>query len=149
MPKISGLDLLRSFKGALDRFAVILMSGHGDIEAAAGSFKAGALDFIEKPFAAETLFASMDQAIATLAAKLAIVHAKAIIDKLSRREREVLFRIANGKLSKTIANELGISTRTVEMHRANMLTKIGVRSVAEAVRLSTLAGHGAASGQNS
>jgi two-component system response regulator FixJ len=144
MPGTSGLDLLESHLADIDRFAVVMITGAGRIDTAVRTIRAGALDFIEKPFAGEDLLARLDaldaDLQATLAAKRTAIEARALVDALSAREREVLVRLLGGASNKLIARALDISPRTVEMHRAHMLQRLGVATTAEAVELAKRAG---------
>jgi two-component system response regulator FixJ len=144
MPGTSGLDLLESHLAEIDRFAVVMITGAGRIDTAVRTIRAGALDFIEKPFAGEDLLARLDaldaDLQATLAAKRTAIEARALVDALSAREREVLVRLLGGASNKLIARALDISPRTVEMHRAHMLQRLGVATTAEAIELAKRAG---------
>ncbi|WP_135469268.1 response regulator FixJ [Crenalkalicoccus roseus] len=145
MPGMDGLQMLRQLRAQGFAKPVIVMTAHGDIATAVQAMKAGALDFIEKPFDDEALLAALDAALAAPApeapppaappADPAASEAAARIAALSPREREVLELLTAGKPNKVIAHELGISPRTVEVHRARMMERLGARSLAEAVRL--------------
>jgi FixJ family two-component response regulator len=152
MPGMSGLELQE--KLARDRVAlpVIIMTGHGDVPMAVRALKAGALDFIEKPFNDQTLLDRINEAIeqcertldvAAERAKVAARHAA-----LTPREREVMTLVVAGRLNKLIADELGLSTRTVEIHRARIMDKMEAKSLSHLVRMALLleAGGGAAGG---
>lgn len=143
MPLISGLEMLEDDAIDLTRFAVVMISGHGDIERAVRSIKAGAIDFIEKPFEAAELLALIDVVQAGLVKRLdASAHKSVAVAKvhtLSPREEEVLRLLLTGAPNKIVARTLGLSVRTVEMHRAHMLTKLGARSTAEALHIAMLA----------
>jgi two-component system, LuxR family, response regulator FixJ len=118
------------------------MTGHGDVQTAVRAMKAGAPDFIEKPFDDERLIAAIDQALARsgrVSREWGAAEALAKIGALSPREREVLDGLVAGKPSKVIAFGLGISVRNVEVHRARMLERLGTRSTAEAIRLAVMA----------
>jgi two-component system response regulator FixJ len=138
MPGLDGLQLLHRLKERRFRHPVIVMTAHGDISTAVKAMKAGAVDFVEKPFDDEVILA----AIAT-ALKPATVQgpgtAVSRIAELSAREREVLDMLVAGKPNKLIAGELGLSQRTVEVHRARLMSRLGVRSLAEAVRIAVRA----------
>jgi len=129
----------RSFK-----FPVIVITGHGDVPLAVRAMKAGAVDFIEKPFATPTILASVEAALsATESADQpdpAAPMARAKLDLLSPREREVLEGLLAGLPNKTIAYDLGISPRTVEIHRARVMDKMAARSLSELIRLALSAG---------
>jgi two-component system response regulator FixJ len=144
MPGKSGLELLESELVENDRFAVVMMTGAGRIDTAVRTIRAGALDFIEKPFAGDELLDRLDaldaELTATLGAKRTAIEARALVDALSAREREVLVRLIGGASNKLIARDLDISPRTVEMHRAKMLQRLGVATTAEATELGKRAG---------
>ncbi|MEO6248066.1 MAG: response regulator [Sphingomicrobium sp.] len=143
MPDVGGLDMLEQDGPALDRFAVVMVSGHGDIERAVRSIKAGAVEFIEKPFTPDTLLTLIDAVGEGLTAKLGASangrEATAKVGSLSPRELEVLRLLLKGAPNKIIARTLDLSVRTVEMHRAHMLAKLGAKSTAEALHLAMLA----------
>jgi two-component system response regulator FixJ len=115
------------------------MTGHGDVGLAVRAMKAGAVDFIEKPFAKETLLKSLEEGYRRLARKEAtddrVRDATVRLQALTARERDVLEGLAQGLPNKTIAYDLGISPRTVEIHRANLMTKLQARSLSEALRI--------------
>ncbi len=152
MPGLDGISLLHRLRdNGFDR-PVIVMTAHGDIVTAVQAMKAGAADFIEKPFDDDMLLGAIETAIADAdKPRLAMSHDSHVarhpeardaarrIGELSCREREVLKLLTDGKPNKTIAYELGISLRTAEVHRARMMTRLGVRSLAEAVRLAVRA----------
>jgi len=140
----SGLDLIEHGRAMLDRFAVVMMTGAGEIATAVRSMKAGAADFIEKPFFAEELFGRLDAVekdfAAAIESKTAAWEAQRRVDLLSPRERDVLQRLLSGASNKLIARDLDLSPRTVEMHRARMLDKLGVSTTSEALETGRLAG---------
>jgi two-component system response regulator FixJ len=140
----SGLDLIERSGQALDRFAVVMMTGAGEIATAVRSIKAGAADFLEKPFFSEELLGRLNAIAkdfaARLQAKSAVWEAQRRAAMLSPRERDVLERLLCGASNKLIARDLEISPRTVEMHRARMVAKLGVATTAEALELGRLAG---------
>jgi two-component system, LuxR family, response regulator FixJ len=132
---------LRELNAALP---VIVITGHGDVPLAVEAMKAGAVDFLEKPFDDEVLLASVRSAIGTLenetdrhALKSALTERLA---SLSNREREVLEGLVAGNPNKTIAYDLGISPRTVEIYRANVMTKMEAGSLSELVRMALVGG---------
>ncbi len=137
LPGTSGLELLESRLPELDRFAVIMVTGAGEIHTAVRTIKAGALDFIEKPFTPGELLDRLDALDSTvgetLRAKSLALAAKAKIDSLSPRERDVLERLLAGASNKLIGRALDLSPRTVEMHRAKMLQRLGVETTSEAL----------------
>ena len=132
MPGLSGLDLQERLAGDADAPPIIFLTGYGTVPAAVRALKAGAMDFLEKPFDPDTLLARVRDALACDRRRRSDARRLAA---LTRREREVLEQVASGKPNKVIAAGLGISDRTVEQHRAHGLRKIGLRSVAELVRL--------------
>lgn len=139
MPDMDGLELQRRLNELKAGFPVIIMTGHGDVSLAVTAMKAGAVDFIEKPFDDEALLSAVRTALARHAmdserqARLAAVQAR--LAGLSSREREVLQGLVAGKANKVIAYDLGISARTVEVHRANVMTKMQADSLSELVRI--------------
>jgi two-component system response regulator FixJ len=118
---------------------VIIMTGHGDVGLAVQAMKAGAIDFIEKPFEKAVLLSAIEHGVERLkrsaTSRDRADNAQVRLQALTAREREVLDGLAKGLPNKTIAYDLGISPRTVEIHRANVMTKLGVRSLSEALRL--------------
>jgi two-component system, LuxR family, response regulator FixJ len=144
MPGLSGIDLLRRLRERKIGLPVIVMTGHGDVPLAVEAMKLGAVDFFEKPFDDDALLASVRSALATgddvsrRNAERAEINAK--LAALSHRERQVLEGLACGHPNKTIAYELGISPRTVEIYRANVMTKMNAGSLSELVRMALLAG---------
>ncbi len=148
MPRMDGIELLRELRSRGVMLPVIVMTGHGDVVLAVRAMKAGALDFIEKPFDAETMLGAVrtalqlsDDGAATKRTEhdRRVTEAAKRIAALSAREREVLDRLAEGKSNKAVALELGLSPRTVEMHRAHMMERLGVGSLSEALRIAAWA----------
>lgn len=139
MPGMDGLDVQAALKERGIGLPVIIMTGHGDVTLAVQAMKAGAVDFIEKPFEKAVLLGAIEQAFERLkrsaAAKERAKDARVRLQALTPREREVLNGLAQGLPNKTIAYDLGISPRTVEIHRANLMTKLEVRSLSEALRI--------------
>ena len=144
MPDVDGLDVQRQLLQRGVEHPVVVLTGHGDIAIAVEAMKAGAIDFLEKPFEKARLLAALDLAFARLsdrAAALALHREATIrIAGLTPRERDVLRGLVRGHPNKTIAFDLGISPRTVEVHRANLMTKLGVHSLSDALRLAFSAG---------
>ncbi|OQW47503.1 MAG: DNA-binding response regulator [Proteobacteria bacterium SG_bin6] len=146
MPEIDGLEVHREMAARGITLPVIVLTGHGDITTAVQAMKAGAVDFLEKPFEKAALLAALEAGFALVdqagegadAARAAGVRLAA----LTARERDVLAGLAKGLPNKTIAYDLGISPRTVEVHRANLMTKLEVRSLSEALRIAFAAGMG-------
>lgn len=139
MPGMDGLEVQQALKDKGVTLPVIIMTGHGDVALAVQAMKGGAIDFIEKPFEKSVLMGAIDQGLAQLrraaADRTSADDAAVRLQKLTAREREVLDGLARGLPNKTIAYDLGISPRTVEIHRANLMTKLEVRSLSEALRL--------------
>jgi two-component system response regulator FixJ len=139
MPVMDGLEVQQALRDRGVALPVIIMTGHGDVSLAVRAMKTGAIDFIEKPFEKATLLGAIEQGMNRLRevetgrdlAKEAVVRLKA----LTLRERDVLDGLAKGLPNKTIAYDLRISPRTVEIHRANLMTKLGARSLSEALRI--------------
>ena len=134
MPGIDGLQILERMQALGSRMPVILMTGYGDIPTAVRALKAGACDFIEKPFDDEHLILAIEAAHAANERDVKVAEAAKSIATLSRRDGLVI-----GQPNKTIAFELGISVRTVEVHRIRMLERLRTRRVADAIRLAVLA----------
>ena len=142
LPGTDGLELQARLADLGVRLPVILMTGHGDVPTAVRAMKAGAVDFIEKPFDDERLLGAIEAALATTGQadreREAAAAAKRL-SALSQRERQVLDGLVAGRPNKVIAHDLGISVRTVEVHRARMLDRLGARRASEAIRLAVLA----------
>jgi two-component system, LuxR family, response regulator FixJ len=139
MPGVDGLELLARLKCIGLRMPVILMTAIGDIAMAVQAMKTGAADFIEKPFDDVSLLAAIAAALSTAAGEPRHGEAAVRVGFLSPREREVLDALVAGRSNKAIAHDLGLSVRTVEVHRARMLKRLGTHSLAEAVRLAVIA----------
>lgn len=139
MPGMDGLEVQQALKEKGVALPVIIMTGHGDVSLAVKAMKAGAVDFIEKPFEKAVLLAAIDQGIERLkrsdSSREQATDAAVRLKALTPREREVLDGLAQGLPNKSIAYDLGISPRTVEIHRANLMAKLGVRSLSEALRI--------------
>ncbi len=144
MPEITGIDLLRRVKEMGLDIPVIVITGHGDITLAVEAMKIGAVDFLEKPFDDDTLLdavrASLTRTVSTAQrnAELSEIHDR--LAALSNRERQVLEGLVAGKANKVIAFDLGISPRTVEIYRANLMTKMQANSLSDLVRMAMVAG---------
>jgi two-component system response regulator FixJ len=142
MPGVDGIELQRRLKSMGVALPVIVITGHGDIALAVEAMKAGAVDFIEKPFEDEVLIAAIKTALSRRAgdreraARIAEVHQR--LGLLSGRERQVLDGLVAGKPNKIIAHDLGISARTVEIYRANVMTKMQADSLSALVRMTLL-----------
>jgi len=146
MPGVDGLEVQRLMTERGITMPIIIMTGHGDVSIAVQAMKAGAVDFLEKPFEKVVLIDAIERAFDRIrsaqgtAAQAA--SADLIIGALTTREREVLEGLAQGLPNKTIAYDLGISSRTVEVHRANLMTKLHVHSLSDALRIAFAAGLG-------
>jgi two-component system response regulator FixJ len=138
MPGLDGLELLRRLGERGFRRPVVVMTAHGDVPTAVRAMKAGAVDFVEKPFDDQVLLAAIGAALDARQAPGA-TEAAARVAALSPREREVLHLLAAGRPNKHIARELGLSPRTVEVHRARLMARLGAGSLAEAVRIAVQA----------
>ena len=144
MPGMSGLELLRQLATLESTFAVIVITGHGDIPLAVEAMKLGAVDFLEKPFDDNALIAAVRSALSRRERDLERdsekleIHSR--IAALSNRERQVLEGLVAGHANKTIAFDLGISPRTVEIYRANLMTKMQASSLSDLVRMTLMAG---------
>lgn len=142
MPEMDGFEVHARLRLINPDLPVIVVTAQGDVQTAVRAMKAGAVDFIEKPYGDDTLIAAIESALKTGAAKGRtddIAAAAALIDTLSPRERQVLEALVAGQPNKVVAFHLGISVRTVEVHRSRMMDRLGVRQFAEAVRLLVLA----------
>jgi two-component system response regulator FixJ len=142
MPRMGGLELLARLSELGIGLPVIVVTGHGDVPTAVRAMKAGAVDFIEKPIDEAQLFAAIDAALAeekSAARDREAARATEQMALLSPRERQVLEAIAVGRPNKLIAYDLGISVRTVEVHRAHLMDRLAVRNIAEAIRIAVMA----------
>jgi two-component system response regulator FixJ len=145
MPDMSGVELIRSLASLPAKVPAIVITGHGDVPMAVEAMKAGAVDFIEKPFEDVVLIEAIGRASALLTesstdADLADLHS--CLKMLSDRERQVLSAVVGGLPNKVIAYELDISPRTVEVHRANVMSKMKAKSLPQLVRMAIAAGFG-------
>ena len=144
MPEMSGIDLMRRLKELGITLPVIVMTGHGDVPLAVEAMKAGAADFIEKPFNDETMLTAVraalarGEAVGKRDAERAEIEQR--LNSLSGREHEVLLGLVRGHPNKIIAHDLGISPRTVEIYRANVMTKMDAPSLSDLVRMALIAG---------
>ena len=145
MPGMSGLELQDELiaRGVPD--PIIFITGHGDVPMAVSTMKKGAVDFIEKPFDQDALKALVERMLAEARARASETErhriSEALLAKLTPREQQVLERIVAGRLNKQIADDLGISIKTVEAHRANIMDKLNANTVADLMR-TVLAGGG-------
>jgi len=138
MPQMNGLELVRKLRERGVKLPVIVITGHGDVPLAVEAMKAGAVDFLEKPFKDEVLLDAVRHALEATPSVDGELQEK--IAGLSMRERQVLERLVQGAANKVIARDLGISDRTVEIYRAKVMTKMGAESFAELIRMAMLAG---------
>lgn len=144
MPEVTGIDLLRHVMKTNPDLPVIVITGHGDISLAVEAMKIGAIDFLEKPFDGEQLLTAVRSALSREAdtgkrkADLTAIQDK--LAALSNRERQVLEGLVAGSANKNIAFDLGISPRTVEIYRANLMTKMAANSLSDLVRMAMMAG---------
>ncbi|SJZ79257.1 response regulator transcription factor [Consotaella salsifontis] len=149
MPEMNGLMLQQHLSQRVPDLPCIFISGEGELRVAVEAMKHGAVDFLEKPFAEDDLLTAVQRALerrqAAQEGQAIQCHAAKRISTLSPREQEVLAAVAEGAPSKVIADKFGISRRTVEIHRTNIMRKVGVRNLAELVRLAHQAGSAAGS----
>jgi two-component system response regulator FixJ len=139
MPDMDGVELLRRLRAADAMLPAIVITGHGDVQMAVEAMKNGAIDFIEKPFSDDVLIESITRAAGRAAERVqsdaALTQVRQRVASLSERERQVLKGVVAGQPNKTIALELGISPRTVEVYRAGLMGKMQARSLPELVRM--------------
>jgi two-component system response regulator FixJ len=138
MPGMNGLTLLRRLRARKPKLPLILITGHGDIPMAVAAMKAGAADFLEKPFAADALLTAIKAAVHPHRINNAHEEtevAQQMLKKLTPRESEVLDYLVAGKSNKEVAAKLGVSPRTVEFHRAHIMEKAGAKRLPELVRI--------------
>ncbi len=144
MPGLSGMELLQDLKTRGSNLPIIIMTGHGDIPLAVEAIKLGALDFLEKPFEDERLIGAIRSAFKhgedSARSKGVASDLSARVASLSQRERQVMDGLVAGLSNKLIARDYGISPRTIEVYRANVMTKMQARSLSELVRLAVRAG---------
>jgi two-component system response regulator FixJ len=144
MPGMSGIDLLRRLRERKISVPVIVITGHGDIPLAVEAMRIGATDFLEKPFDDEVLIASVKAALKQKEGEAKRQGERADIEgrlaALSNRERDVLGGLVAGRANKQIAHDLGISPRTVEIYRANLMSKMKAGSLSDLVRMALIAG---------
>jgi two-component system, LuxR family, response regulator FixJ len=140
LPRMSGLELQREMKRRAILLPVIIITGHGDVPVAVAALKAGAVDFLEKPFDSGAILAAIDEALrlalasgATLTVDRETLAER--VERLTEREREVMALVVEGQPNKAIAHRLKIALRTVEIHRARVMEKTGARNLSELVRM--------------
>ena len=150
MPDMTGVELLRNLVKANTSLPAVVITGHADVPMAVEAMKAGATDFIEKPFEDVVLIEAIERAAEQLVDKPSelddVASIQTRLGRLSDRERQVLSGVVAGLPNKTIAYDLDISPRTVEVHRANIMTKLQARSLSDALRIAFAAGLGGAKG---
>jgi len=148
MPGMSGLELQEALRARADPLPVVIVTGHGDVSMAVRAMKNGAADFLEKPFNDQTLLDTVHRALAAAGTAGGAAGGAAAADRtavaarlnaLTPREREVMELVAEGRPNKVVATRLGLSTRTVEVHRAKVMEKMGARSLADLVRMAIAA----------
>lgn len=144
MPEMDGLAVQKALQDRGLTHPVIVMTGHGDVTVAVQAMKAGAVDFIEKPFEKAQLLSAIEEGFSRIAqagrSTKRAEEARVRLQSLTPRERDVLEGLVRGHPNKTIAYDLDISPRTVEIHRANLMSKLGVASLSEALRIAFAAG---------
>ncbi|MGA0532910.1 response regulator FixJ [Hansschlegelia sp. KR7-227] len=144
MPGLDGIEFLSRLRTQGFRLPVIVMTGHADVPMAVEALKRGAVDFIEKPFSDDLFLGVVRSALAVSVsesrANARTAEMRERVDHLSERERQVLQKLVGGKPNKVIAFELGISARTIEIYRANVMAKMQAKSLSELVRMSVAAG---------
>src|ERR1700680_5003666 len=144
MPGIDGIELLKRLKAGPTQFPVVIMTGHGDVPLAVAAMKLGAVDFLEKPFEDDRLIGMIDAALKKaepgLKSEAIMLEIASRIATLSPRERQVMEGLIAGLSNKLIAEEYDISPRTIEVYRANVMTKMQAGSLSELVRLAMRAG---------
>jgi two-component system response regulator FixJ len=144
MPGIDGIELLKRLKASNSTIPVLIMTGHGDVPLAVEAMKLGAVDFLEKPFEDDRLIGMIDvalkQALSGVRSEAVTLDISARIASLSPRERQVMDGLIAGLSNKLIAREYDISPRTIEVYRANVMTKMQAGSLSELVRLAMRAG---------
>jgi two-component system, LuxR family, response regulator FixJ len=142
MPAVDGLEVLARLNRLRVQLPVIVMTGHGDVPSAVRAMKAGAVDFLEKPFGDKTLLKAIEGAYVKVSRFIGDREAERAAQRiatLSPREREVLDGLLAGRPNKVIAFDLNISVRTVEVHRARMMGRLGTKQFADAIRLAMMA----------
>lgn len=142
MPGITGLEVLQELKNRGSRLGAIVVTGHADIPSAVKAMQLGAVDFLEKPYEPSELLAAVERIVDAVAVQThdATAEARRLIATLTPRECEVLRALVEGNANRTIADGLGLSTRTIEMHRASLMAKLGARTLAHTLRIAYEAG---------
>ena len=146
MPHMDGLEVQERLNDLGVALPVIVLTGHGDVEVAVKAMKAGAVDFVEKPYEKQTLIGALSRAFDRLDARtqkdVLVDEAKGRVERLTPRERDVLVGLVDGFTNKMIAESLDISPRTVEIHRANLMEKLDAPSLSNVLRIAFAAGVG-------
>lgn len=146
MPGMDGLEVQDALNARGVSMPVIVLTGHGDVAVAVRAMKAGAVDFVEKPYAKQTLVDALTRAFERLEARrkddVLADEARGLIERLTARERDVLMGLVDGQTNKSIAESLDISPRTVEIHRANLMEKLEAQSLSTVLRIAFAAGIG-------
>ena len=139
MPGMSGLEMQRALAERAVTLPVIVLTAHGDVDSARTAFKARAVDFLEKPFDDDALVEAIESAFGHERARLTDAHAHGeradLLATLTPREREVLGLVVRGEHNREVGERLGISPRTVEVHKARLMAKLGARTLAELIRI--------------
>lgn len=141
LPGINGLDLLEMISKGRAAYPVIVVSASGYIPHAVRAGRLGVVDFIEKPFRVDQLVAAVEKGFESLQNQTQKLSRISALGTLTRREKEVLVAFAEGAPNKIVAHKLGLSVRTVELHRANMMRKLGVRSLSQALLIARDGGY--------
>lgn len=135
MPGMSGLEMQEALSHHPSKLPVIIVTAHGDLAAARHAFQFKAIDFLEKPFDHQQLLQSIERAMSGLPAEAAAIGTRPVASTLSAREREVMGLVVDGLDNRSIGEQLGISPRTVEVHKSRVMTKLGARNLAELIRI--------------
>jgi two-component system, LuxR family, response regulator FixJ len=150
MPQMDGLELLQRLRECNPRLAVVVMTAHGEVSLAVRALKAGAIDFIEKPFPGEALLDAVRSALQAVEQaqrrEMDVAEINHRLTSLTSREREVMGQLVDGNQNKMIAHNLGMSPRTVEVHRARIMEKMHARSLSALVRMAIAAAQDPAAG---
>ncbi len=146
MPGMDGLEVQEALNQRGVAMPVIVLTGHGDVAVAVRAMKAGATDFVEKPYAKQTLVDALTRAFERMEARrkedVLAEEARGLIERLTARERDVLLGLVEGHTNKAIAETLDISPRTVEIHRANLMEKMDAANLSTVLRIAFAAGFG-------
>jgi two-component system response regulator FixJ len=148
MPVMDGLEVQEALNARGVSMPVIVLTGHGDVGVAVRAMKAGAVDFVEKPYAKQSLLDALIRAFDRLEARQKVEvlaeEARGLIARLTPREKQVLLGLVEGQTNKVIAETLDVSPRTIEIHRANLMDKMNAQSLSTVLRIAFAAGYGAA-----